>query len=501
MPPVPSVSFQKVDLQTGSVPTSTLGILAVIAPATAGPVNMPQMFQGDSQIFSTFGPSPLTEDCSYTLARSGNPVIADRATASQAASYGSIASSLTGSSAVTAGSAAPADNYEVLVKFVVGGTVGTAGIQYTYSLDGGNTVSAVQALGTASVLTIPNFAGGGSPGVSFNLSAGTINTNDSFSCNVQSAAMSNADVATALTALGQTTLPWEGVLVDMATGISTGTVAVVDSWLQSIEKIGKFRFAVLNTRLKNQQIGESESAYLTAMTTLCAGSSISLRLCVGADGGAVASTLTGLLLPRPTSLILAADAMSIPIGQDPAWVGAGSLTNVSILGPNASPAYHNEELSPGLDALLLSTLRSVNGEGANAVFITNANVFSQAGSDYVFLPQIRVLNAACEVAYSVLTKALGLGVGKKPKDPNTGIVSMLDADRLAINDAVTAAVVKKIKGQASGMSFALATNDDLSSNQGATVNATMNVSCLAYIKGVKGVVGFSKTFQVSLGPS
>ena len=170
---VPSVVFTKTDFQTGSVPSSVLGILAIIAPAAAGPVNTPAMFQGDALAFSTFGPSPLAEDSSYTLARSNNPIIAVRPTTSVAAAYGPVTKTIAGTAVPVAGAAVPADSYQVLVSILNGGTIGVAGITYTYSLDGGNTVSAVQALGVGTVLTIPNFAGGGSPGVSFSIPTGT----------------------------------------------------------------------------------------------------------------------------------------------------------------------------------------------------------------------------------------------------------------------------------------------------------------------------------------
>jgi hypothetical protein len=294
------------------------------------------------------------------------------------------------------------------------------------------------------------------------------------------------------------TLPWEGVLIDTIS--VTGTTGQLDTWLAGLEKVGKFRYGLLNLRFKDQTTSpaETEAAYLAFCAAQVATQAPSIRLIEGADGAACTSTITGVTSPRPTSLFIAADAMAIPIGQDPAWVGAGAIENATITGPGGSPAFHNEELYPNLDALQLSTLRSVAGKGANAVYITNARVFSTPGSDYVFLPHIRTMNRACELAFAELVNQLGRGVGKKPEDPVTGGVYMLDEDRESINGIVTSAVQQGLKGQVSAAVFALNTNDDIGANSGANVTGKLMIVALAYIKGVQVVAGFTRSITVPL---
>jgi hypothetical protein len=496
---LPSVSIKKQDGQTGAVGTSPLGILAIIAPAASGSFNAPSAYTVDSNVFTDYGPSPLADDSSYTLNVAGNPVIPIRPTTATAAAYGALTKAIVGTCVPTAGAAVPSDDYPVVITIVDPGTVGVAGITYTYSLDGGNSTSGKVALGTSSTLTIPNFGQGGSPGVSFALAAGTLLAGDTWSCPVTSARSNDSDLATSLEALRTTTLPWEGVLVDQ--DIGTGTTGLVDTWLAGLEAVGQFRFAVLGARLKNQATPESETAYATAMTTLVNGSAPSIRMCVTADGGKISSTLTGLLLTRKASLFLAADAMSIPIGQDPAWVDAGPLTGVSIAAANGNPAFHNELFYPNLDQLLLSTLRTFHGESPNAIYLTNANVFSTVGSDYVFLPHIRTMNRACELAYKTLKGALGRGVGKKPKDPTTGGVYMLDTDRISIESRVNAAVRPELMPpggtpQVAGFQFVMNKTDDIGANSGAKVSGSMQLAALAYIKKVSVLAVFVKTIAV-----
>lgn len=89
-----------------------------------------------------------------------------------AGTYGPIMVSNPGSASIAAGSTSPLDDYNVVVLFVAGGTVGTAGISYQTSLDNGMTYGPVTPLGTSTTLTVP------ASGVSFSLGAGTINTNE-----------------------------------------------------------------------------------------------------------------------------------------------------------------------------------------------------------------------------------------------------------------------------------------------------------------------------------
>lgn len=495
---VPQATIQKVDFQTGSVAASPIGVAAVIAPAGSGPLLTPATYARDDLAFGDFGPSFLAEAVSYLIAEAGNPVLAVRASSSTAAAYGAVNhSGMIGTSVPTAGAAVPVDDYPVTVVFQTSTgaavAVGAAGITFTYSLDGVS-FSAPQALPTGTapiVLAIPNFAAGGSPGVSFSLAAGNIDPGDSFTCTTVRARLTDADISTALEALRVTTNPWEVVLIDQ--DIDAGSTGLLDTWLSGLEKVGKFRAGILNTRMKN--VGETETAYATAMTTLVASAAPTIRSCVGTDGANLPSTLTGLTLPRPTSLFLAARAMGIAIGVDPAFVADGPLGGAVIIDGKGNPLFHNEENYPNLDQLLLAALRTVSGE--KGVYINNARVFSTVGSDYVFLPHIRTMNRACELAFGALTKELGRGVGKKPADPITGGVYILEEDALSIEAMVNQAITNDLEGQVAAFKFSLNRTDDLSANSGATVTSTLALVALAYIKGIKTLAAFAKSISVA----
>jgi hypothetical protein len=487
--PLPAVTLSKVQTNIGSAPPSPAGILAIIAGAQQGPLNTPGSYSRSDLALSTFGAGPLVEYGAYDIDTANQPFVAIRSVTSQAATYGTITLNVTGTSVVTAGATAPLEHYQVVVKILVGGTIGVAGILYQYALDG-STFSGTQALGTAITLTIPN------SGVSFALAAGTLIAGDNWSVYTERALSTNADLAASLTALGNTRIAWEGALIDSV--FDTSTVGVVDAWLSGLEGQGQFKFALLNTRFKTEPepTGETEAAYTTAVTTLVSGST-SIRICVGADGGHLPSPITGLNLKRPTSLALAARAMQIPIGEDPAYVARGPCPGFKLPDAAGNPLDHDENLFPNLDGLRVVTLRSFAAGGPDGVYVTNANSIQASGGDFVYLQHLRIMNRACTIAWAQLTKQLSRGVSKNPKkDPNTGATTILESDASAIEALVNGQLQQALKGQVSQVLFSLSRTDDLSVIP-ATVHGLVSIVAKAYIKGYLVTSEFSKTLQIA----
>lgn len=488
---LPSVTVSKVANNVGSAPASNVGMLAVVASSQQGPTNLPSVFARTDQALTTFGYGPLVEGGAYVIDVANMPFVGVRPTTAQAATYGTVThTGVIGSSIPTAGGTAPLEHYDVIVIVVVGGTIGVAGITYTYSLDGGTTTSGVQSLGTATTLTIPN------SGVSFALAAGTLLAGDTWSCFTERALATDSDLPASFTALQNTRIAWEGAFIDCV--FDSSTVGLVDTWLTGLEAVGQYKFAILNTRFKTepQPTAESEAAYAAAMTTLTA-SSASIQIAVGADGGHVSSPITGLSLKRPTGLLLGAKAMSITIGTDAAYVATGPLPGVQISDGSGNPLDHDENIFPDLDGLRLATLRSFAAGGPEGVYITNPNVIQPNGDDFPYLQLVRVMNRACTIAWSVLTTQLSRGVNKNPKpDPNTGEVYIFEPDAAAIESLVNGPVRQALKGEVSAVSFSLSRTDDLSVTP-AVVHGTVSIVAKAYIKGYQVQAQFSKTIQVA----
>ena len=497
----PAVKIQKNAFGTGSAPPTPIGQMAIIAAAatTAGAMrNRPASYARDTLVLGDFGYGPLTDYASYLLQAGGKSVVPVQPTVAVPATYGAVtaANAGTGSSTCTGSSTLPLDEYALQIATLSGGTVGTDPIQYTVSFDGGTTQSAVQQLGAGSPpIAVPFLAQDGTKLAQLQFGAGTLVAGATYSSFATRPQPNNTDLPASLLALSQTRQGWEGVLIDCV--YASGTVGIIDTWLTGLEAVGQFHFAIINTRHKTQPVpsAESESAFATAMQTLTSGDATD-RICVGTDAADLASTLTGITQPRPVALFLAGRAMAIAVGEDPAFVGRGSLTGSPGLSDSrGNPRWHDEDLFPTLDGLRLVTLRSFPIGGPQGVYITNANILSEGGSDFVWLQHLRVMNYGCTIAWQVLTTQLSIGVAKAaPNAQGQIFIAPEDADR--IDGLVNAQLTAKLKGQCTAVEFTLATDDDLSANSDSTVHGSLEVESLAYLKQFLVTSSFVKTITV-----
>lgn len=497
---IPNVQIKKAAFGTGSTRPSSVGILAILAcastPLTTS-LNQPASYASDQQAASDFGGGPLVEYASYDIQESGNPALLVQTTTSgHPGSYGSIVSSPgTSTSAVTTDATQlPYDSYDFQMQILTSGTIGVAGITYQYSLDDGeNNPGAVQQLGTANSITIPG------TGIKVNFGAGTLYAGATYQFFTSRPHPDDADLVAALEALRVTRLPWEAMLVDVEY-VGGATLGLLDTWLAGREAKGQFNWAIVNLRHKNRPApsGESEAAY-AAFAQAATQNDASIRACVGADGADYVSTLSGVLQVRPTALFLAARAMGIPIGTDPAYTGTGPIGGAAISDEQSNPKWHDEDLYPGLDAQRLVTLRTFGGNGLQGVYITNANVLSPSGSDYVWVQHIRTMNQACTIAYQILQTQLSKGVQKQAPDPNTKKVYIAEGDAQKIEGLVNVAFSPSMDNQVTAVQFALSRTDDLSSNSDSTVTGTVEIESLAYLKDFLVTTTFVRSITVGSG--
>lgn len=492
---LPNTQITKQDGNTGVVKPSTTGILAIIAPAEKGTQNQAGTYARVADALAKFGLGVLVEGAAYQMENAKKPVLLIRAAASTAAAYGTLDDDgVAGTSAVTASATTPLDDYNLVFKVVHGGTIGVAGITYTYSLDGGATTSPVTALGTSTAAAFLVPVVGTASGVSLDFAAGTLIAGDVVTVPTTGARMTNSDLVAALEALRVTKLPWDEVLVENCPAAST-TIATLDGWLALLEARGIYKMGRLNTRFKG--VAESEATFATAMATLVGAASPSIRVDVGCDAGDLPSPITGLVQPRPVALAAATRSLSFDIGVDPALVLNGPIPQFTIYDDTGNPKWHDENLFPGLDDLRLTTFRTIDGE--DGIFITNANIFSQGGSDYVYDQHARTMNAACTITHRMLNKELSRGVRKQPPQPVTGKVYILEDDASAIEQFVNPALQRELDGQVNGVACVLSRTDDLSSNGPNKVKASVEVEDFAYIKEFDVTAKFVRSISVTPG--
>jgi len=477
---IPAVTVKKNLIGGSPALQSTQGILAVIASASTGSALPPTMLTNQTLATSTFGYGMLPECAVYDINVSGLPVVALAVNPSVAGSYyqSTFVKNISGTSTsvVTTGATNPYLHYEVQINIVTGGTIGTAGITYTWSVDGGNVVSPVTALGTSSTLSIPN------TGVSFALAAGTLTAGDNWTIYTERPLLNNADISTAVATLGNTKLPWEGVLIDCQYG--TGTVSLIDTWLAGREANGQFNFAIINTRflLEPTPTAEAPSVYAASITAQSNQDS-SNRLCLCADGGLLTSLITGYTTKFPTSLALAGQTMAVTpnIGTDPAYVGLGPVEGFQI-SANGNPNDWDEFLYQSLDSARLTTLRTFATGGPTGTFITDANVLISTGSNVYWLQLLRVLNKACSIAWQILNTQLSRGVATV-YNATTGAVNIKETAAQTIENLVNPALQSGLSGQVTAVQFLLNRDDNLTTPK-APINAQVAVVPLVYLKNI-----------------
>lgn len=169
---VPASSIVEVPAGPSAAPSSSARACVTFGCASKGPLT-PTPFSNQSLLKSTFGAGPAVKAAAYVATKTGVDGVFIRLPAVARAAFKSpVIATGTGTSVATV-SGTPLDRFDIVLVFSTGGTVGSAGAFYKLSLDGGRTMSAPVALGTATSIALAG------TGVSIALGAGTIPTGDS----------------------------------------------------------------------------------------------------------------------------------------------------------------------------------------------------------------------------------------------------------------------------------------------------------------------------------
>lgn len=469
---VPNVKVNKTDGNTAVVSPSSKGICAIIAPCSSGTANQASAHTKESLAVAEFGNGILTEGAAYMLSVTGNPVVLVRATASTAGTYnGSVTHTGAGTSVATATVGAPYDDFEIVVKFLTGGTIGVAGITYQVSLDNGKTYGAVLSLGTANTIAPAG------TGATLSLAAGTILAGQTEAFKTTGPRLTAGDITTALEALRVSSQPWEMVLI-LGHDATATTITNVDAWLSGLETSGKFRGFLMNTAMKGST---AEATFATAQSTAY-GASATIRGGICADGGELPSLIpgrAGYVIGRPAALAVMARLMKISYGTDAAYVNDGVVPGFKLPDAKGNPNFHDENLFPTLSDLRLTALRTFDRRAGT--YINDPLVLSPSGSDYVYLQHVRVMNRACEIAYDILTGELSRGVLTNPKPGPTGQIYIAEEAAQEIDDLVSMGL-NELRSEVTAIDLVLSRTDDIGSNGPALVTSELFINGKRYIK-------------------
>ncbi len=386
-----------------------------------------------------------------------------------------VTSGVTGTSVVTLDAAAPWDDYEAYFVVRTGGTIGTAGIIFQWSLDGGRTLSPLTALGTGNTFTFPL-----SGGLELHFAAGTLVAGDKVTTRTTAPQWNGTELGTALDALGASSVQWGLLLV---TGIVDSTfLSSIDGKIAGFAapSPGKFRAFLCNTRMPN--IAESEATYLSSLSTAFASSATKFGdVCAGACK--LISSVSGRNYRRPVAFAVAAREASVDEEVDTADVNLGPLLAAAIRDVNGNPDEHDESAHPGLDDARFTVLRT--WDGFQGVYVNRPRLMSPDGSDFQLLAHRRVFNLGAEAIRAFLIRRLNKEV---QVDKKTGFI--LESEALEIEAGARAAMraVLLAKPKASDVQFVLSRVDNLLSTK--TLNYQARIVPLAYPEFITGDLGF-----------
>lgn len=468
----PAVNFNEQDGGLGVLPSGAGKLYAVVGVCTGGTANVPATYGRNKELIADNTDGPAVEALAHYIERYGRQGLLVKTGVTTAGAAGSVTLTGTGTSVVTA-TGTPRDDYDVVLKVVNGGTIGTTGITLRTSLDGGRNYSALISLGTANTYAVP------ASGLTLNFAAGTLVTGDLVTLRTSAPLWNATQLGTALDALKNSSLAYE--VVHIVGAIDATAFDTIETKISAINVIGKSVTWIGNCRMPNA--GESEATYLAAMTAIF-GSKVSTQgaLCFGACK-MISSVTTGRKYRRPVSFAAAAREASVSEEIDTADVNLGALVGVSIRDDNGNVDEHDESINPGADDARFYTLRTWEGEGG--VFVNRPRLFSSEGSDFQLVPHRRVLNLARVALNAYFRRRLNRPVLVSKK---TGYILESEAQEMEAGaNAALAAVLSKPK--ASGWTVAINRSDNILSTK--TMNVTGRVIPLGYIEAINFDLGFT----------
>jgi hypothetical protein len=460
MPNLPGVSLNIQDGNLGVLPALGEGVHVKIGVASAGPVNEVVSLSDTKRAKEVFASGPLLEAIGVAFAQGAGAIYAVRANASVAGSASAVtvtrAASSTGT--LTVGGS-PLDAYEVQVKLTRSGGLGTAA--FTYTLDGGDTVSpeiAVPSGGTYSV-----------PGTGLTLTfAGTFDAGDAFSFTTTAPSYTLSDLNNAINALfAQAQLRYQFIHV---VGAATPVVAAgVDARMGEAATQHRYIWALL------EAADDSDSNLRTAWVSFA-----SVRVGVGAGYAEIASPITGRVHRRPIAWLWAGRRAARPAQEDVGRVASGPLVGVARL-------LRDEYVTPGLDEARFTTARTYPAYAG--YFLTQGRLMAPPGSDFELDQYRSVMDLACTVAYQAGLRFVNDSI---LVDPATGGIAERDAIRVEgyIAGMLRAALKGKVSeenGQPAVRVWVDRTENILSSRR---LPVSVSIIPLGYAKYVTVDIGF-----------
>lgn len=442
----PGINQSETDGALGVLPEGSGAAFALVGVSTLGVVGQPAAYGKESDVIAAFGVGPLVEAACYYIVNYRRPVLLVRSGQSTAGAFvGAVTITGAGTSVITRTAATePKDDYEAYIIFDVGGTRGTDGIKYRWSLDGGRTMSAQLSLGTAVIINLGN-------GVSYDLGVGTILAGQTVTDRTTAPCPNATELGDAIDALKGSKIRWELML---ATCPLDATLFDVVS-----TKVADKRHAWTGS-VRMPTPAETEAAYLTSLSTAFAAKTSTYgELCAGACD--LTSGVNSRKYRRPVAFALGALEAASGEHINIADPNLPTLPGVSITDSLGNPKHHDESRNPGLDDARFSVLRT--WDDFEGVFPNRPRLFCAAGSDFYIMPMRRLLNIIHRTAKVIMARRLNQPVEVNKK---TGYIK--EQELLDMEGLCDAAFSAALSGKKTSANMALSRTDNVLSSRKLT---------------------------------
>lgn len=375
----------------GVYPTVGDGGLGIIAPAGDGQRTIVGVSSaGDTLTLvaltdvltarNLLGAGPLSDAVVDQLSLGGGVVYAVRVPASVAGAVTAATGNPVAPAVALTGT--PNQALDVQVTVTKGGIVGTA--EFTYSLDGGDTV-------VGPVAVTANYAVPGTPHT-LTFAAGTYTLGSLYAFGVTAPQASIADIQAGIRVAFEAPALFE--YVHVAQPLDNSGWAALDVLMT--EAANNFRYVFAVCEAPGLNAGETVDAWVTRLEAMHAGFA-STSVLIVASYGEVVDTLTGQQPVRSLASRLGARLSSTPVQQNPGWVEPGPIKGLVTLAPFKVGTFGKATLFNGGHALRLEQAGYTTAyqlPGRAGWYWTDGRMAAPVTSDYRLVTNRRVMNKA-----------------------------------------------------------------------------------------------------------
>ncbi|MGK3961324.1 DUF2586 family protein [Sorangium sp. So ce1667] len=392
------------------------------------------------------------------------------------------------STSVLAVTGTPIDAYELVFEAVTGGTIGTAGITYRYSLDGGTTWVGPLRLGTANTVQIND--GDEDSGLDVTLAAGTLDALDKIAANTTAPSFQASDVATAIDAVDDSSHEFGFI---HAVGAASGTVAgSVGGTVQSLSTVGSGNATYTMVVMSARDRGAAETSTEWATRLIADYELVSNnRLAVGAGYTRITCPVTGRRNRRPVAWVAVPEFVRRPVAEDPGRKLTGALSSdVRIHDDSNNLAEHDARVDSLLHGARFLTLRTYK-KNKGAIYITRGNLMSAPGDLIDRIPKRRVMNGIDDIYREVLETQLENDMFTNPVGATDGSVpgALREEDASRLEREVESEIRTRYGNSVSGVRVTVDRNEITAST--GVIRSRVEIDSLAYVDKLVGTTTYS----------